>query len=213
MSAFTLAVIGGLLFAVGGVVLDRARNKLKTTEDVYALSVPPSIEISVRPRGDDIRNEQQELVITNTGPHELVDVKVTPVGYLLQKDPVKVVLRNSPGGAYPVAQLLEPYKEVRMHPNHITKWLPPLKDGTQTNAVAVVVVYRRKADNRRYVEVEPYTVSWPEMPAVDKTLTLAPMFAGKDGPLPGPMFIGDPALQLSVMKQMIEGERFFFNAK
>jgi hypothetical protein len=70
-------------------------------------------------------------------------------------------------------------------------------------AAAIAVVSRRKADNQRFVDIEPFTLGHD-----DGSTFVFPMYASSSTAASGP-----PELMVGLIKQIEETERVYFRAK
>jgi hypothetical protein len=152
MSGFTYIIIGGVLALIGSVLATVGGSKLKRTEEALSLSVPPSIEITIQANATSI----PDIVVENTGQHELTNLRLSPISYVIAKEPMKVLYRL-PRLSLEIAKSLKPREKVTIPANKIDFHAPAelLNDKT-IKMIAMVVVFRRQLDNKRYVEIEPF---------------------------------------------------------
>lgn len=194
MSGLTYIVVGGVLALIGSVLTTVGISKMKRTEEAFSLAVPPSVEIALQPN--------QDIGIENTGQHDLVDIHLTPVFYVIQKDPFKV-LRRTPSFPIDVVPLVPRAKNVIPFSKiGFIDQKDILSDKT-IEMIAAVVVYRRKLDNKRYVEIEPFMTT-----SIDGKQTLFSLYADR-----GAGFSGPPGLVITAIKEVLETEKLFFRSK
>lgn len=195
MSGLTYIIIGGVLALAGSVITTVGINKLKRQEEAISLSVPPTIEI--------ILQSNQDIMIENTGQHELIDVRVSPICYVITKDPMKVLIR-SPSFDFEVAKSLKPRGQVTFALDKIRFIFPEEYTDKGIEMLALVVVFRREQDNKRYVEIEPFLTE-----KISGKQTLFALYSDRgSGSSSGP-----PGFIISAIKEITETERLFFRAK
>lgn len=197
MEPWTLVLIGTLMTLVGSVMATYGWSQLKQREEAFSLSVPPSIDISVRPNDE---TKIQDIIFRNTGQHTLKDVRVWSVLYDVKADQIKS--RSVPGGGELIADKWNPQKEIVIQSKQFTFWnVQPRTnaDIDQYRCIALVTVYRREADNRRFVDVELILVENID----DAQVLFHYLSSGSAGPVQN---------MIKVFKEIVETEKFIFKA-
>jgi hypothetical protein len=197
MSGYTYLIVAGILTLVGSILGTLGISKLKRQEEVFSLSVPPSIEIMVEPI-----NQKPNLIIENTGSHELVDIRVAQISYVFETTPTEVLSRDAPGITEPHAPL-KPRQRITIPVSDINFTGPVgLSAKNPMKMMAIVVAFRRKLDNKRYVEIEPFLVDYH-----NSQLVLFSLYSGK-----GTALSSLANTYVIALKEMIETEKLFFRA-
>jgi len=172
-------------------------SQLKQREEAFSLSVPPSIDISVKPNDE---TKIQDVIFRNTGQHAIKDVRVWSVLYDIKEDQIQS--RDVPSGGELIADKWEPQKEIIITSKKFTFWdIQPRtnEDVKRYRCIALVTVYRREADNRRYVDVE--------LLLVENIKGTQVLFHYLNSASSGPM-----QNMIKTFKEIVETEKFIFKA-
>jgi len=201
MSAWTYIWVGGALSLIGTVLVTLGWNQIKKQEEAFSLSIPPSIEISLESAPT---TEKNDLVIENTGQHEIVSVELTPVLYRIQADTMKITSRDVPSNGLKVSSSLGPRQKVTITTEAATFFINAgtLNNPNEMVAVAMVVTFRRKADNRRFVEIEPLLIT-----GFNDKKVLYHLYSNKSTAI-----AGQPQIFMNIVKEILESERLMFRA-
>jgi hypothetical protein len=155
-----------------------------------SLAIKPVIEVSFTKQG---------AIVQNTGLSPVVDVEATPVIYLVRREPkpYKIVDRRM-GESFKRAYLT-PKEELRI-PGLVISFdvgQPPGFDGYPIRAL--VVVFRRQVDYKRFVTIEPFIGT-----RARESYVFAPLYASPAFLTSGPPFEAD------ILKQIEDLERVLF---
>jgi hypothetical protein len=196
MNGWTFIVVGAILLTAGGILGTQGWNMLKKREEAFALSIRPSLEVSTRNSAD----APTLLTLQNTGQHDLIDIEICPVSYRLKH--MEIEQRTVPSATIPIVKSLTVGESYSMSTEPLVftpdEWL---RDGT--GAVAFVIIYRRKDDNKRFVDIEPYIAT-----EIEGQKILMALYAGKGDAMGG----GSVQKHYALMRQIVEMERFFFRS-
>lgn len=170
----------------------------ENTKEAYSLAVPASVEISMMPNSD---TKIQDIVIKNNGQHNIIDIEIAPIGYIIENNFSKVVRRNAASGGFKISPLLKPQEKITISSNKFAFIAEETKGAQkQTHALVLVLTFYREADKKRYLDIEPFLTA-----NIDNINVLFALKAGK-----GSAFSGDPTVVVPLIKQIIEQEEFFF---
>ena len=190
-----------------GFLRARELKQLRESKsEVVSLNTPASIEIRVEFDEDP---DKVGLTFINSGPHSVLNLETFPIGYKFQFEPppVRIANRVQPGGpGFVVADRLEPDEVCTVQARIYTHIFEEMKaEGpTGITLMALVVVFRRDADKKRYVHVEPfYFIGFSKSPV----LYLSPVHPGQSMGR-----IGPPDTEIEMLRLVNETERTLFRA-
>jgi hypothetical protein len=193
MTPWTFVLIGGLMTFAGGIMATYGWSQLKQREEAFSLSVPPSIDVSVKPND---KTQIQDLIFRNTGQHVLKEVTVWSILYNVKADEIKS--RSAPGGGVLIADKWDSRKEITVQSDKFTFWkVASRTEANEYRCIALVTVYRRETDNRRFVDIDLFLVE-----NIEGRQVLFPFLGGASA---GPM-----QKMIKVFKEIIESEKFIF---
>jgi len=196
MSPWTYLIVGGFLGAVSTVLITLGLNELKRRDEMYSLSSPPSVEI-------DLLTKQGGDAVSfhNTGAHNIVNLEVYPIAYTLSGSPPKIMNRMQPTGDMRVAEQLKSNETIQFPSSRFTFMFEGTDPVTRSlNFIALVVVYRREIDNKRFVTIEPFFMS-----TENDRRYIGPLYSGKNWAQSG-----SPEMFLGVVKEIIDTEKVLF---
>lgn len=197
MSPWTYLIVGGIFGAISTILLTLGLNELKRRDEIYSLSTPPSVEVDLLTSGDG----NDEVSFRNNGAHTITDVEVYPVGYTLSGSPLKITNRIQPAGDMKVADKLTSNDKIKFPTRRFTLSYEGSEPILQTlNFVALVIVYRREIDNKRFVTIEPFFLS-----ALNDRRVLGTLYGGRLSAQSGP-----PGKFLEVVKEIMDTEKVLF---
>jgi hypothetical protein len=199
MSPWTYLIVGGILGAVSTVLITLGLNELKRRDEIYSLSAPPSLEIDL------IVKEGGDVVsFHNTGAHNIINMEVYPVAYTLSGSPLKITNRIQPSGNMRVADKLKSNDTIEFPTSRFTLMYEGTDQVTQSlNFIALVVVYRRELDNKRFVAIEPFFLS-----TENNKRSMGTLYSGGTW-----SHSGSPEMFLSVVKQIVDTEKILFRVQ
>lgn len=184
----------------GGVITTLGLSRLKQLEESVSLSVPPSLDFKV----DQLNKQVPDIVLSNTGQHALKEIVIWRIRY--EERNGEITSRMAPNMGIPVADLLLPKNQISIPADRVmgASLKPRTEKDLKENLnqyVVFVVLYRREADNRRFVDIE--TAIWDA--DVNGQLMIFHYLNSASG--------GCPQHLLKIMREMVENERFIFKAK
>ena len=201
MNPYTYLIIGGIVTLIGSMLATYGLSELKRNEEVFSLSTPASIELDWRNN-----NGNGEILLQNTSPHNITNLEIYPVAYQIAFSPVSIVHRMQPGGDVKIAERLSP-KETLTLPSRRFTLLYEIKGSndeflSNLNFIALVVVYRRENDNKRYVYIEPFTL----YTETDGKREISPIYSSKS------FSATNSHKFLGAIKEIAEIEKVYFKA-
>ncbi len=199
MSPWTYLIVGGILGAVSTVLITLGLNELKRRDEIYSLSAPPSLEIDLTTKqGGDI------VSFHNTGAHNILRMEVYPIAYTLSGSPLKITNRIQPTGDMRITDKLKSNDTIEFPASRFTFMYEGTDQATRSlNFIALVVVYRREIDNKRFVTIEPFFLSTEN----DKRF-MGPLYSGKNWAQGG-----SPDTFLGVVKEIVDTEKVLFRVQ
>lgn len=201
MTAWTYIWVGGALSLVGTVLLTLGWKQFQRQEEAFSLSIPPSVEITL---SSPPSLNQKEVIIENTGQHELINVELTPVFYRVDATELKITSRQVPSNGIKLLDNMKPRQTYSISVEASTFFVDAkaLDKQNELTFVALAVTFRRKADNKRFVEIEPFLIS-----GLENQKILYPLYANKSSGMGG-----NPETFIKAMREIIEIEKFMFRA-
>ena len=199
MNPWTYLIVGGFLGAIGTVLITLGLNELKRRDEMYSLSAPPSLEVDLITReGGDV------VTFHNTGAHNMVSMEVYPIAYTVSRSPLKITNRIQPTGNMQVAAKLISNETIEFPTSRFTLMFEGADPVTQSlNFIALVVVYRREIDNKRFVTIEPFFLT-----TENAKRFMGPLYSGKTWAQSG-----SPEMFLAVVKEIVDTEKVLFRAQ
>lgn len=194
MGPWSLVLIGTLITLVGGVMTTYGWSRLKQREEAFSLSLPPSIEVTAR------TEQKSRLVFTNTGQHLLKEVKVWPIIYEIENGKIKN--RSTPSDGTPIASSWQPRQALTIPADKVVFWDATASTNSDPHAykcLALVTVYRREEDNKRFVDIDLFLLA-----NINGDLTLFPFLGSASG--------GPVQDMIKIFKEITDLERFVFKA-
>lgn len=184
-----------------------ARDLKRLREDkgsAAPLDVPASLEIRIEFHRDP---DKVGLTFINSGPHPISSLVSFPIGYQFHHDPLSIAQRVQPGGpGLVISDRLEPGEARTVPARTYTRMYEERKAAGETGItlMALVVEFRREADNKRYVHVEPfYFIGFTKSPVLFLVSVHPGQSIGRVGP---------PDHEIAMLKLVNETERAMFRA-
>ena len=117
---------------------------------------------------------------------------------------MKITSRDVPSNGLKVSSSLGPRQKVTITTEAATFFINAgtLNNPNEMVAVAMVVTFRRKADNRRFVEIEPLLIT-----GFNDKKVLYHLYSNKSTAI-----AGQPQIFMNIVKEILESERLMFRA-
>ena len=195
IAGVVVAALGGALAQFGWTLNQREASRF---DQAFALSIPPALEVTA-PYNDGI----QSLRLENNGQHDVIAVEVFGVTYTIENG--KVLQRSCPSQGIKIKEIAT-RKAEEIEPSNVFFVPPdPLLDdkGTHQMAIAIVTVFRRKDDNRRFVDVVPFAAG-----EINGHWELFSLYAGR-----GASSGGNPETTANLVRDLVEREKLLFHAE
>lgn len=196
MTPFIYLIIGVFCAALGTFFLTIGASELKRRDELYALATLPTIEVSLSRKGD-------EVIFRNNSSHPLISIEAYSVGYKIDGSPKQIINRTQPSAGEKVASKLKPNEIVSLPTDRFTFWYQdPDKMTQDLNFLALVIIFRRELDNRRFTTIEPFSLVDFDN---DGKRELMSLYAGNNTGISGP-----PKPLIDILKEITETEKIFF---
>lgn len=160
-AAWIAALTGILAIIVNAYVIYQNSQSIRTAQQAFYLSIPPSVDL-IYPAA----NQPPVVYVQNTGPYSLVDVKVYAISYLF--DGSKMIGRSQSAGYIASSESLQPKQQIEITASNLlfnklafqSFRLAAVEEGRieldGSHPQALVTVFRRELDQKRFIKIEPY---------------------------------------------------------
>jgi hypothetical protein len=190
LSALALVVSSGLTYWS----IRQNSKALETAQNAFQISIDSTIDIDFP-----TKDYSSEFSIRNTSSVDIADVEVFPICYFIRKESegFKIISRH------PLESFKSPNEILK--PGQISKM--PLKStscsqlpkNTSKYINSLVVVFHRLTDNKRFIKIEPFTMSEDDPnPEWASSLYAEGSWAG------------DPIVAVGIIEKIKETEKVLF---
>jgi hypothetical protein len=191
-AAWFAGVIAFLALITNTYVLFQNSLTINNARDAVLLSMEPSIEVQF---------QSDSAFVLNTSSMVVTDIRVHPITYKIQPEPLRILDRNKPGSNYLLAGELLARQRIPIPLSQLIETRNNSLKSNDPNIIRVAVItFRREVDLKRFFVMEIFYAA-----SINGKLALFPILSGKNTAVTGP-----PDYFVQLVNEIEKIERTFF---
>lgn len=184
-------------------VIYQNSQSIKTAQESFALSVPPTVNIDFPIIG----STSDSITLQSTSPFAIVNLELYSVCYVVSKGDSKITARYQ-SSAINSTNRLGPRERFDLNAGSLisecNSQLPPNLNNADVNVYrSLILVFHREIDNKRFVKIEPFAGH-----IEDNEIYIFPLYSSKFAPVGG-----YPYKLIDVVKEIESTEKLFFRVE